>query len=51
MGCEYCKQVNMGDYQKCKIANNEPYRKYIAPCGMNFQRGSNYTLPKKKRRK
>lgn len=51
MGCECCKQINPKDYQRCKIANNESYRDYIAPCGNHFGKGNNYTPPKKKKKR
>lgn len=51
MGCEACKTANPKMYYSCKIAKSEPYRTYIASCGMNFERGSNYTPPKKKKKR
>lgn len=56
MGCECCKEFSPGQYAKCKIANNIPFgHNYIAPCGADFDgslyKGSNYTPPKKKRKR
>lgn len=51
MGCEICKEINPQDYKQCKIANNKLYKKYMAPCGMNFEKGNNYTQLKKKKKR
>ena len=56
MGCDCCKVVAPKDYNKCKVVNGTRKGFYIAPCGMDFgaregQYGSNYTPPKKKRKK
>lgn len=51
MGCECCKVVAQKDYERCKVANGSYSGHYIAPCGMDFERGGNYTPPKKKRKK
>jgi hypothetical protein len=56
MGCECCKVVSPKDYERCKVANGTHKGFYIAPCGMDFGAkpgnvGSNYTPPKKKRKK
>lgn len=56
MGCECCKIVAPRDYAKCKVADGTYKGFYIAPCGESFGAkvgccGSNYTPPKKKRKK
>ena len=56
MGCDCCKIHAPQDYAKCKVANEVPHGKYIAPCGMSFDgssggRGSNYTPPKKRKKR
>lgn len=56
MGCDCCKVVAPKDYKRCKVANGSYKGFYIAPCGMDFGSrpgtpGSNYTPPKKKRKK
>lgn len=55
MGCECCKVVAPKDYNTCKLSylqeSNKPYN-YIAPCGMDFSRGSKFTPKRiKKKRK
>lgn len=51
MGCECCKEETPKDYARCKIVNHIKYRYYTAPCGTYFERGSNYTPPKKKHKR
>lgn len=57
MGCDCCKVVSPKDYERCKVAQGVILTKpYVAPCGMDFggrssSPGSNYTPPKKKRKK
>lgn len=51
MGCECCKEENQRDYERCKVANGLRYKSYTAPCGTHFERGSNYTPPKKKKKR
>ena len=57
MGCDCCKAVSPKDYSICKVAQGVILTKpYVAPCGMDFGArpgcpGSNYTPPKKKRKK
>ena len=52
MGCLECKLVAPNDYANCKEVNHIPYRgTYYAPCGMDFFHGSNYTPPKKKKKR
>lgn len=52
MGCECCKQVDPKSYEKCKIGREIPFKgHYLAPCGTDFMRGSNYTAPKKKKKR
>lgn len=36
IGCDCCKIHAPQDYAKCKVANEIPHGKYIAPCGMSF---------------
>lgn len=57
MGCSCCKEVAPKDYEKCNSdmerlkASKKAYH-YIAPCGMDFSRGSKITPKKiKKKRK
>ena len=53
MGCSCCKEVNPQDYEKCIVARLDASKKayhYVAPCGNDFQRGSN-AIPKKKKKK
>lgn len=55
MGCDCCKIVAPKDYEKCwELKAKKRY--FIAPCGIDIGSkpgtpGSNYTPPKKKRRK
>lgn len=51
MGCDCCKLAAPKDYEKCHELRKK--RKYFdAPCGIEIgNKGSNYTPPKKKRRK
>lgn len=52
MGCEDCRLIEPKHFAKCKIGNNIPFKgNYLAPCGMDFDRGSNITPKKKKRKK
>jgi hypothetical protein len=52
MGCECCREFNPKWYNSCKIGNDIPYKgTYIAPCGMDFNKGSNYTAPKPKKKR
>lgn len=51
MGCECCKELNLKDYERCKMVQGKPYKTYLAPCGTFFERGSNYTPPKKKKKR
>jgi hypothetical protein len=57
MGCDCCKIAQPKHYEKCKVVNDIHFQGlYIAPCGMTFGArpgdvGSNYTPPKKKRKK
>ena len=56
MGCDCCKVMSPKDYERCKVAKGSFKGRYVAPCGMDFganpgRVGSNYTPPKKKRKK
>lgn len=56
MGCDCCKIVAPSDYEKCQVMQQSRHEK-IAPCGgttvggVASGRGSNYTPPKKKRKR
>lgn len=56
MGCDCCKMVAPADYEKCQMLQQLRYER-IAPCGGTFVggvaygHGSNYTPPKKKRKR
>ena len=53
MGCDCCKIDNPKDWLRCQILKE--LHKGISPCGaVNFKeepRGSNYTPPKKKKKR
>lgn len=53
MGCDCCKIVAPKDYEKCQERRKKKHC-FVAPCGHEVGStgiGSNYTPPKKKRRK
>ena len=59
MGCDCCLELNPADYLKCQQdmerirMNKKPTssKRYVAPCGMNFNFGAKCTMPKKKKRR
>lgn len=60
MGCEDCKVMAQSEYERCQKLRNTKKRPFEAPCGAmqdpfgfkyNTSGGSNYTPPKKRRRK
>lgn len=59
MGCDCCLELNPADYSKCQqdmeriLMNKKPTssKRYVAPCGMDFNFGAKFTLPKKKKRR